>query len=89
MKSKKKGNVDSDIIFNIMKQLYKKESSNKIVLIAGDGDYKMLIDFLIEENKLKKILFPDKNRASSLYSTIYNSLKDNLSGKDVRKKISR
>jgi hypothetical protein len=27
-----------------------------VVLISGDGDYKMLVDFLIEQNKFEKIL---------------------------------
>lgn len=70
MIGKKKGNVDSDIIFDIMKRVYKKESFDKIVLVSGDGDYKMLVDFLIEEGKFKKILFPNKNFASSLYKKI-------------------
>ncbi|TRZ78480.1 NYN domain-containing protein [bacterium] len=70
MLGKKKGNVDSDIIFNIMKRLYKKEPFDKIVLVSGDGDYKMLVDFLIEEEKFEKILFPNKKFASSLYKSI-------------------
>lgn len=70
MLGKKKGNVDSDIIFNVMKKLYKKEPFDKIVLVSGDGDYKMLVDFLIEEGKFKKILFPNKQFASSLYKKI-------------------
>ncbi len=70
MLGKKKGNVDSDIIFAIMKKLYKKEPFDKIVLVSGDGDYKMLVDFLIEENRFKKILFPNKQFASSLYKKI-------------------
>ena len=70
MMSKKKGNVDTDIVFDIMKRMYKKESFDKIILVAGDGDYKMLVDFLIEENKFKKILFPNKQFASSLYKKI-------------------
>jgi len=70
MMSKKKGNVDTDIVFDIMKRIYKKEPFDKIVLVAGDGDYKMLVDFLIEENKFKKILFPNKQFASSLYKKI-------------------
>lgn len=48
MLGKKKGNVDADIIFSVMKRLYLKEKFNKIVLVSGDGDYKMLVDFLIE-----------------------------------------
>lgn len=70
MIGKKKGNVDSDIIFDIMKRICRKEAFDKIVLVSGDGDYKILVDFLIEENKFKKILFPNKNFASSLYKKI-------------------
>lgn len=70
MLGKKKGNVDSDIIFDVMKKLYKKELFDKIVLVSGDGDYKMLVDFLIEENRFRKILFPNKKFASSLYKKI-------------------
>lgn len=44
----KKGNVDSDIIFHIMKKLYKREDFEKIILVSGDGDYKRMVDFLIE-----------------------------------------
>jgi uncharacterized LabA/DUF88 family protein len=70
MMSRKKGNVDTDIVFDIMKRVYKKEDFNKIVLVTGDGDYKMLVDFLIQENKFEKILFPNKKFASSLYKSI-------------------
>jgi len=70
MLGKKKGNVDADIIFSIMKKIYKKEPFDKIVLVSGDGDYRMLVDFLIEENRFKKILFPNKKFASSLYKKI-------------------
>jgi len=67
---KKKGNVDSDIIFDIMRRMYQKESFDKLVLVSGDGDYKMLVDFLIKEGKFKKILFLNKGFASSLYKSI-------------------
>ncbi len=70
MLSNKKGNVDSDIIFEVMKKMYKKEPFDKIVLVTGDGDFKMLVDFLIEEGRFKKILFPNKIFASSLYKKI-------------------
>ena len=87
MLGKKKGNVDSDIIFHIMKKMYKKELSDKIVLVSGDGDYKMLVDFLIEENKFKKILFPNKKFASSLYKKLAPVYFDYLDNKDVKRKI--
>lgn len=45
MLGKKKGNVDTDIVFSIMKRLYLREEFDKVVLVSGDGDYKMLVDF--------------------------------------------
>lgn len=89
MLGKKKGNVDSDIIFSVMKRLYRKESFNKLILVSGDGDYKMLVDFLIEEKKLGKVLFPDGKRASSLYKDITRQFFDDLSSEGVRKKIKK
>jgi len=83
----KKGNVDSDIIFHIMKLLYQKEDFNKIVLVSGDGDYKMLVDFLIKENKFKKILFPNKYFASSLYKKLGSEYFDYLSNENIKNKI--
>lgn len=89
MVSKKKGNVDSDIIFNIMKRLYKKEEIDKIILVSGDGDYKNLVDFLIEENKFEKILFPNKKYRSSLYKKISNKYCVNLDDLDIKNKIGK
>ena len=87
MIGKKKGNVDSDIIFQIMKKMYKKEKFEKIVLVSGDGDYKIVVDFLIEEKRFAKILFPDKKRASSLYKKIGATYFDALDSVGVRNKI--
>jgi len=87
MLGKKKGNVDTDLVFNVMKKLYKKEDFEQIVLISGDGDYKMLVEFLIEEKRFKKILFPNKSRASSLYKKIGSEYYDYLDNQDIRKKI--
>lgn len=87
MLGKKKGNVDSDIIFSIMKRLYKKEEFDKIVLVSGDGDYKMLVDFLVEEYRLAKVLFPNKKFASSLYKEIGSHFYDYLENSDIKRKI--
>jgi uncharacterized LabA/DUF88 family protein len=89
MLGKKKGNVDSDIIFNIMKKLCKKEDFDKIVLVSGDGDYKMLVDFLIEEDKFEKILFPNKKYASSLYKKLGRKYFAHLEDQDIKRKISK
>jgi len=87
MLSKKKGNVDIDIVFDVMKKIYKKELFDKIVLVAGDGDYKMLVDFLIEEGRFEKILFPNRKFASSLYKKLGSEYFDYLSNPDIKKKI--
>lgn len=85
----KKGNVDTDIVFHIMKKLYKKEPFDNIVLVSGDGDYKQLVDFLIEEGRFEKILFPDQKRASSLYKGTDLKYRADLNTGDIRKKIGR
>ena len=85
MIGKKKGNVDADIIFNIMKKMYKKEDFNKIILVSGDGDYKPLVDFLIEERRFEKILFPNKKFASSLYKKLGSQYFDYL--ENIKDKI--
>ena len=89
MIGKKKGNVDSDIIFNIMKRLYRQEDFNKVVLVSGDGDYKLLVDFLIEENRFEKILFPDRQYRSSLYKELSNNYFAYLDDTDIKNKIGK
>lgn len=87
MIGKKKGNVDADIVFLIMKKLYQKEDFNKVVLVSGDGDYKRLVDFLVEEKRFKKMLFPNSEFASSLYKSLGSEYFQFLDNKDVKKKI--
>lgn len=87
--SKKKGNVDSDIIFSIMKKIYKKEKFDDIVLVSGDGDYKNVVDFLIEEKRFEKILFPNRRFSSSLYKVISGRYFASLDDVDIKKKISK
>jgi uncharacterized LabA/DUF88 family protein len=85
----KKGNVDTDIVFHIMKKMYKKEDFEKIILVSGDGDYKLVVDFLIEEKRFGKILFPDRSRASSLYKKMGASYFDALDAVGLRGKVER
>jgi len=76
LKAQKKGNVDTDIVFEVMKNLIDNEKFNKIILISGDGDYKKLVDYLIKKNRFKKILFPNKKFASSLYKKLGSEFYD-------------
>ena len=83
--SKKRGNVDTDMVFEIMKQIMERgERFNKIVLVSGDGDYKKLVDYLIEKNRFEKILFPNKKFASSLYKKLGSEYFDNLDNNNIR-----
>jgi len=86
MIGKKKGNVDADIVFSVMKKLYKNEEFDKIILVSGDGDYKRMVDFLIEENRFKKVLFPNKKFAS-LYKKLGSEYFDCLDKDHIKTKI--
>jgi len=78
LRGKKKGNVDCDIVFSIMKKLVEKEEFDKVIIVSGDGDYIKLVDYLIKKDKFEKILFPNKNFASSLYKKYGSEYYDDL-----------
>ncbi len=87
MLGKKKGNIDTDLVFEIMKTLLDDVEMDRVVLVSGDGDYKKLVDYLISKDKFKKILFPNRKFASSLYSDVHLRFKANLDEADVKRKI--
>ena len=83
---KKKGNIDADLIFEVMKKIAEERNNfDKILLISGDGDYKKLVDYLILKDKFIKILFPNKKFASSLYKKITRKYFDYI--ENIRKYI--
>jgi len=86
---KKKGNVDVDVVFLVMRKLYEREDFSKVVLVSGDGDYKRMVDYLIKENRFERILLPNKKRASSLYKKISPRYQGKLDDENVMRKISR
>jgi len=83
--SKKKWNIDSDLIFHVMKEIIINKNFDKIVLVSWDWDFKILVNFLIEQNKFKKILFPSKKFTSSLYKSLSIKYKSYII--DAKKKI--
>jgi uncharacterized LabA/DUF88 family protein len=83
----KKGNVDTDVVFEVMKNLLEGDDFDKVVLVSGDGDYKKLVDYLIKKDRFEKILFPDQKFASSLYKKLGNEFFVQLSREDIRMKI--
>ena len=87
LKGNKKGNVDCDIVFGIMKKLVENDSFDKVFIVSGDGDYRKLVDYLIKKNRFAKMLFPNRKFASSLYKPLGGEFFDFLENKDVRAKI--
>lgn len=84
MTGTKKGNVDTDIVFEMMKNLIEHKNFNKMVLVSGDGDYKKTVDYLITKNKFERILFPNGRKSSSLYNNLDNKFKLSLDRQTVR-----
>lgn len=87
LKGGKKGNVDSDIIFGVMKKLADGEAFDKVFIISGDGDYKRMVDYLVKKNKFGKMLFSNRKFASSLYHGLGGEYFDYLESSDIRAKI--
>lgn len=85
--SSKKGNVDTDIVFTMMKNFHECSGVNKFFLVSGDGDYYKTIKYLNEQGKLGKVLFPAHGKASSLYRQLGNSCYDFLDKREIREKI--
>lgn len=88
MIGKKKGNVDTDIVFHIMEKVAEGEDFDKVVLVSGDGDYFKMVRYLIAKNKFEKLLAPNKKSMSSLYRPITPKYTDYLDGPDLMKKIA-
>ncbi len=90
LKWKKKWNVDVDIVFDIMKRIIDKDRKNKdsnfdkIILVSWDWDYIKIVRYLLENNLLKRLLFPNKNH-SSLYKKLSNKVYYYIG--DVKEKI--
>ena len=76
-----KGNVDSELVLNAMIEI---SNYDKAVIIAGDGDYACLVEYLLKQNKLEKLIIPDIKKYSFLltkfpkYTVFMNNLKSKL-----------
>jgi uncharacterized LabA/DUF88 family protein len=89
MTGSKKGNVDTDIVFEMMKNLIENTNFDKMVLVSGDGDYKKTVDYLITKNKFERILFPNGRKASSLYNYLDNKFTLSIDRQTVRKFLEK
>ena len=62
-RSFKKGNVDVELVLQVMLEL---PNYDKVIIMSGDGDFYSLIDFLVKQNKLLKLMVPTKKYSSLL-----------------------
>ncbi|TSC55954.1 MAG: hypothetical protein G01um101418_525 [Parcubacteria group bacterium Gr01-1014_18] len=60
---KVKGNVDAELVLHTMIELGNFE---KAVIVSGDGDFHCLIEYLAGQNKLQKLIVPNKKFSSLL-----------------------
>ena len=66
----KKGNIDTDLVFFCMRDVFTVKTLNKVLIISRDGDYFRMVEYLSKINKLEKVLLPSHKNASSLYKSI-------------------
>ena len=60
-----KGNVDAELVLWAMKEL---PHYSKAVIVSGDGDFYCLVEYLVQQKKLLKLLPPSQH-----YSSLYNA----------------
>lgn len=58
-----KGNVDAELVLHTMIEY---TNFDKAVIVTGDGDFHCLIEYLQNENKIERLVVPNKYKYSSL-----------------------
>lgn len=84
-----KGNCDAELVLYTMIEI---KNYDKAVIVTGDGDFYCLVRYLIEQNKMKAVLIPNKGKFSALlnfricrpYQRFMNDLKQKLQYKKKR-----
>jgi uncharacterized LabA/DUF88 family protein len=66
-----KGNVDAELVLHAMIEY---THYDKTLIVTGDGDFYCLIEHLIKQNKLLKLMIPDRNKYSSLFRKLMNHI---------------
>ncbi len=78
---KPKGNIDAELVLHTMIEY---PSYDKAVIVTGDGDFHCLIEYLKKQDKLKRIIIPNRKKFSSL---LRKFAKDITFMNDLRKKL--
>ena len=73
---KVKGNVDAELVLHAMINF---SDYDRAVIVSGDGDFYCLAEYLIGQNKFKKVLVPNQFSYSSLLDKLSTSMNNILS----------
>ena len=58
-----KGNIDAELVLHAVIEF---PNYDKAVIVTGDGDFHCLIEYLKKQNKLERIIVPNRYKFSSL-----------------------
>jgi len=76
-----KGNVDAELVLHTMIEY---NNYDQALIVTGDGDFYCLVEYLIRQNKLLKLMIPNQHKFSSLlrklrqFIIFMNNLRDRL-----------
>ena len=62
-KIERKGNVDAELVLHSMIEW---PNFEKAIVVSGDGDFHCLIEYMVQEKKLLKLISPSRKSFSSL-----------------------
>ncbi|MBI2066833.1 MAG: NYN domain-containing protein [Deltaproteobacteria bacterium] len=68
---KVKGNVDAELVLHAMVEY---PHYDKAVIVTGDGDFYCLVDYLKKNDKLLKLMIPNRTRYSSLFRKLMSHI---------------
>lgn len=71
-----KGNVDAELVLHAMIEYF---NFDRAVIVSGDGDFYCLVEYLINNSKLKKVLVPNQNNYSCLLDRLSSATNNILS----------
>lgn len=77
-KSQVKGNIDADLVLYAMKEL---PNYDKAIIVSGDGDFFALVEYLVQQKKLHKLMTPNKR-----YSTLLQEFDAYIDGIDLHRR---
>jgi uncharacterized LabA/DUF88 family protein len=82
-----KGNVDAELVLHAMIEY---QNYNKAVIVSGDGDFHCLIEHLEKNNKLERLVVPNRKKYSILLREFHQrDLISFLSDKQMREKLEK